>query len=296
MCSGMLHLAVLIALAVGLPDLGRPLEVPPPIPVEVVDIDDITRPKPAEKPVPVVEEAQPEDIPDAPQPPVQHAAAPPPPPPPEAPKPEIRPPEPAEPEAAAEALPEPEPLPDPEPKPEAQEKVEDDPDPPIPAPRPKPRVELAKKPEPKRKPQQDRLAAILRNVEKLQEDTPRERTAEPKQKQRSAVAAETSQPMTISEIDAIRRQIERCWNVPAGARDAENLVVSMRVVLNPDGSVRRAEILDVPRMTQDPFYRTAAESALRAVKRCSPLQVPPRKYTIWREMTLTFNPREMFGQ
>ena len=70
--------------------------------------------------------------------------------------------------------------------------------------------------------------------------------------------------MTVSELDAIRRQIEACWNLPVGARDAENLVISIAVVMNPDGTVRRAEIVDRARMARDPIFRAVAESALRA--------------------------------
>jgi hypothetical protein len=99
----------------------------------------------------------------------------------------------------------------------------------------------------------------------------------------------------MSEIDAIRQQISRCWNIPAGARDAENLVVEIRAMFNPDGSVARAEILDTGRMASDPFYRAAAESAYRAVLQCSPLQMPPKKYNVWKIVTLRFNPKEMLG-
>jgi hypothetical protein len=106
-----------------------------------------------------------------------------------------------------------------------------------------------------------------------------------------------SRPMTISEIDAIRRQIERCWNLPAGAKDAENLVVEVAVEMNADGTPRTAAIANQTRMRSDPFYRAAAESALRAVlnPRCHPFKLPPDKYDRWRTMTLVFNPKEMFG-
>ena len=43
----------------------------------------------------------------------------------------------------------------------------------------------------------------------------------------------------------------------------------------------------------DPFYRTAAESARRAVRVCEPLPVPPKKYDIWRDIYLTFDPSRM---
>jgi hypothetical protein len=105
--------------------------------------------------------------------------------------------------------------------------------------------------------------------------------------------------MTMSEIDAIRYQIQRCWSVPAGARDAGDLVVRLRVFLNPDGSLSRApEIVESARAPSvgEEYYRAAAESARRAVQVCSPLKnLPPAKYEKWRELTLTFNPKDMLG-
>jgi hypothetical protein len=42
------------------------------------------------------------------------------------------------------------------------------------------------------------------------------------------------------------------------------------------------------------FFRAAAESAYRAVKKCTPLrQLPVTKYERWRDIELTFNPKEM---
>ena len=105
-------------------------------------------------------------------------------------------------------------------------------------------------------------------------------------------------PLTISELDAIRRQIERCWNVPAGAKDAHDMVVEIHVDMNPDRTVQQAKYVDPGRVNSDPFYRTMAESAMRAILRCGrdkPLQLPPDKYDTWRSFTLSFNPKEMLG-
>jgi TonB family protein len=98
----------------------------------------------------------------------------------------------------------------------------------------------------------------------------------------------------LSEL--IRRKVESCWNVPVGARDAGDLLVEIRVVLNRDGSVISADIVDSARASADTFYRAAAESARRAVRTCSPFnELPADRYDIWQTLTLRFNPKEMLG-
>jgi hypothetical protein len=100
----------------------------------------------------------------------------------------------------------------------------------------------------------------------------------------------------ISEIDMIRQQIRECWSLPAGAREAENLSIEIKMAMNSDGTVRQARIIDQGRLELDPFFRAAAESALRAVlnPRCNPLKLPPEKFKQWQNMTLIFDPQKMF--
>ncbi len=92
----------------------------------------------------------------------------------------------------------------------------------------------------------------------------------------------------------VRQQIARCWNVPAGARDAKDLVVEVRVTVDPDGTVRQATIVDQGRLG-DPFYRAAAESARRAFFNplCRPLHLPPDKYAIWKDLVVDFSPKDI---
>jgi colicin import membrane protein len=42
----------------------------------------------------------------------------------------------------------------------------------------------------------------------------------------------------------------------------------------------------------DPTFRAVAESARRAVDRCSPLQLPPDKYSLWRDIVMSFYPED----
>ena len=103
-------------------------------------------------------------------------------------------------------------------------------------------------------------------------------------------------PMSMSEIDAIRSQIARCWVPPFGGKDAYKLVVTLRQQLASDGSVLKVDLTSESqaRAGSDTFFRAAADSARRAVQECSPLKnLPPDKYATWRDIEMTFDPKEM---
>jgi len=101
--------------------------------------------------------------------------------------------------------------------------------------------------------------------------------------------------LTLSEEDALKAQIFGCWSIPLGLPYNENLLVRIKLMLEPDGSVTRTEILDHARMNKpgQGFYKVLAESALRAVKLCQPLRVPTTGYERWKELQLNFDAREM---
>jgi hypothetical protein len=101
--------------------------------------------------------------------------------------------------------------------------------------------------------------------------------------------------LTLSEEDALKAQIFGCWSIPLGLPYNENLLVRIKLKLKPDGSVIKTEILDHARMNQpgQGFYKVLAESALRAVKLCQPLRVPTTGYERWKDLQLNFDAREM---
>lgn len=294
--SVLFHVFVVAISYFGLPHLARtPSLLDTPIMVDIVNVDELTNaPPPAPKKV--EKKVEPKEKKKASPPPKPPRQASPPPPPAK------------EPEVAA--LP-----PEPEPKPEVKKKEEPKPEPKAkPAPKPEPRLIKAK---PRRKPKPpDAFASVLKTVEKLKKQ-PRPTDKDDDKKKKKEKAAEKpedleqmvakalssrpahhdpSRPLAISEIDLVRQQIYKCWNVPAGAKGAENLSIEIGVVMNPDGTVREARIRDQARLHSDAFFRAAAESALRAVlnPRCNPLKLPPDKYQQWQTMTLNFDPRYMF--
>ena len=101
--------------------------------------------------------------------------------------------------------------------------------------------------------------------------------------------------LTLSEEDALKAQIFGCWSIPLGLPYNENLLVRIKLQLKPDGTIIRSEILDHARMNKpgQGFYKVLAESALRAIKLCQPLRVPSTGYERWKDLQLNFDAREM---
>lgn len=313
--SASLHIGLLLLILLGLPNLfHHPPPEESPIAVQLVTIAPDTkathpnpyRPKPDAKPEPPVATPapKPDPKPEPPTPiasePPPSASAPPPPAPPEPPKPEVKsapPPPPPKPvEAQAPPPPPPRP-PEPKPKPEPQQARHTPP--PAEKANPAAFAKLIKNLEDKR-PEPAQFDSLLKNLTRQQtaeaEDTP------PTRPRVAATAPPSSQPraplgsqLSASERDLIIQQIERCWVVPAGARDAQDLNIEIKAVVNPDGTVRQAAIVDGGRYAADPFFRAAADSAKRAIlnPQCSPLRVPPDKYEAWHDLDLFFNPKDL---
>jgi outer membrane biosynthesis protein TonB len=318
--SAAFHLVLGAILIVGLPKLFSPPEPQEfPVAVQLVTIAPETRathpnpePKPEAKPevpdiMPPVAKPEPKPEPPrlAPVPPPT-TAAPPHPEPQHLPETKPEPPKPAE----KVEMPKP-PLPKPpEPKPEQVKAVEKPVEAPKPVQKPEPPRQMAKQ-EPKAveqkrevKPEEKKydprqFEALLKNL------APNETAPSPDappQKAPTASAKASSQPraplgsqLTASELDMVRHQIARCWNVPAGARDAKDLVVEIKVVVDQDGTVRQATIVDQARLGRDPFFRAAAESARRAFFNplCRPLHLPAEKYAIWKDLVVDFSPKDI---
>lgn len=258
--------------------------------------------KKAETPKPLVEkkdEPKPIETPEAKvseKPEVVAAAAAAAPPPEEAKQPD---PKPQPPKAKAE----PEPKPEPEKKPpEAEALKKND----------KPKKEEAKKPEPKPLPPK-------RPERKVKVAEPRNEPEQPKfdanriaalldkrtPRRMAAVGETLSQTPTLgtatgraprlsqNEIDALRARIQQCWNPPAGAAEARDLIVQVRILFRPDGSLATEPRLLTP--VAPGYQQIAAESALRAIRRCAPYSfMPAAKYEAWKDVEVTFDPRDLF--
>jgi hypothetical protein len=292
------------------PDPTPPAPRPPPEPVAEPEPE-----VPAPEPEPEVAEPAPEPEPEVvaepepapepepvPQPEPEVVAEP-------EPAPEV-----AEPEPEQQAALEPEPSPEPAPArpqpPRSLPKPQTKPSPPpTPTPaetKPEPPQEVARAeppapPEPPRSepPKEDEFAALLRSVEEM----PRQVQGEVRQQGsgRSADAVGRARTeigeaqLSNGEIDALMRQIGGCWTLPAGIEGIEDMVVRLRIQVRPDRNVQIVTIEDQARLNRDPTFRAVAESARRAVDRCSPLNLPPDKYALWRDIVMNFYPEYAIG-
>ena len=285
------HLAILVFAVFGLPSTSPSVMLDHRV-IKAQVISETQAPEPTPKAKPAPPPPPKKVVKKAPPPPPPKPAAPPPP------KPKPAPPlDPPKPKLAEK------PKSKPEPKPEPKNAEKPKPAPPKIAPRPKVRpkpnfeqmmlktVEKLKdrpppKPKPEKKSFDQKMAALMKR--------------QPSTSSREAQRAPLGEKLSISEIDAIKRQVERCWLVPAaiGAKDVENMVVKIKMKLNPDGRLRKVRIVDRFRLETNATYKAVAESALRAVRnpRCSKFNLPLAKYEIWKDIELRFNPGEMVGR
>jgi outer membrane biosynthesis protein TonB len=286
--SGLLHGSIILLLLIGLPDFFRRDLVPPPVvPIEIVNIADITQaPAPKVQPkdeTPVQEVKEEKPVPPKPVPVIEEVIEPEP----ETPEPEPEP----KPEPVVEKSPEPELTIDdllaPLPEEKKEEKKKETP------PKKKEKKKDKKKKEKKKKKKQD-FMSILNNIDKTEASSEGKAQAEQDVDSTADHAANNiSNVLSITELDLIRRQLEACWNIPAGARDAKDLYVDVRIEMNPDATVASAVVTGSG--GGGSFAKAASDSALRAVRNpsCSPLKLPLDRYDQWKTITIRFDPKNI---
>lgn len=302
-----LHVAILLVFFVFPLFFTSKVDMEPPLTVEIATVSELTqapRSKPQDKP-PVKPQAKPKPV-EPPKPqdkPIEKPTEKPEPPKPiekpEPPKPVEKPAEkpvekPKEPEKKPEPKPQEKPKEKPKPKPDTDLDIDallKDLDKTKDKPKGKPKDKPVKKPE-----EDLDLDSVLQDLRKDQPvpETPLKESKVTSDKPMPDVRE--GDQITTSERDAVSRQFVPCWNLLAGAKGAQDMVIEIKVQASPDGTIADAHIVDTGRMAVDSAFSAAASSALRAVKnpKCSPLKLAPEKYNQWKNLTLRFNPKDMF--
>ena len=106
------------------------------------------------------------------------------------------------------------------------------------------------------------------------------------------VAAEHQLPM--SELEALRAKLISLWNPPqAVSKNPDQYVVTIRIRLSRDHRlVGQPEVLN---SGEGPLFEATRDSAIQAVIQAQPYgMLSPSTYDVWKEMTLNFNPRDVF--
>jgi hypothetical protein len=306
--SSTLHAALLVLL-LGFASAPKFEDNPESIPVETVSLSELNQSMNGEK-----------DARPAPEPP---------------PRPEPGPPSPPQPPPDLRVAEEPAPAPPPRPEPPTPPKEEAQPPPPKPAPAPPPKpVENApappvrpkepeKPPKEPEKPKPDQIAkALEREKSEPQPEKPKPaRVFDPNaiakligqtKPSTTSTASNTGNPtpqglphhdaprMSVSMASALDAWLTEsylnCWTPPPVMPEGDVYVAQIKVVFNPDGSLSARPVLLNP--PTDPAWRAHAESAMRAVRKCDPLHVPPQYapfFDEWKVETIHFDPRETQG-
>jgi outer membrane biosynthesis protein TonB len=273
--SALLHGGVVLLFLIGLPDFFRhDLEPPPIIPIEVINIADLTQ-------APDLKVKPKEDGPT------------------EEPKEKPHPPKPI---PVAEKIPEPEPETKLDPEPTEPDLTMDDLLAPIVEEKPKEKPKEKKKKEKKKeKPQKKKskkdFTKLLNDIEKTESSS--EGPTQPEQDETSTAdnaANHISDTLSITETDLIRRQLEKHWIVPAGAKNAKDFKVEIRITLNSDCTVHSTTVIKTSKPTSDATMKAFADSANRAIhksKQEGPLKLPLDRCPQLKTIVIGFDPSHM---
>ncbi len=236
---------------------GKPAETPKPV------VEKVAEPKPVEEQAPKVDAKEVKAAREAePSPPEQKPV-------------EQKPPE----QKQAEAKPDP-----------IAEKLKEE------AKKPAPKKAEAKPPMPPKKPAPPAPKFDPKKVEALLDKRDSTRMAAAGSSLNAAAALgmpkANAESMSMSELDALRSRLARLWAIPAGAKDPRELIVLVRMRLNPDGTLNGPPM--VMTSGNSPLFVAARDSAIRAVFRGQPYDMlKPEHYEQWKDIEITFDPRDM---
>lgn len=262
----------------------------------LADLKNAPTPEPKPRPVEKATQAESEPTPMREEEPVREARA-----------------EPA-PVPATEVMPEPKPkadvMPDPENAPSVAEESDAEtvrlPDTaPIPQPRPTPpKPQTAKAPERKDSEKPAREAAARAETEETEFDADQVAALIDRAKASGGGARRSDREAALGnrqdseakrlsqgELDALRSQLESCWNPPIGAVGSSEFSASVKFQVDANRQLSGA-----PAIILSSGNRQFDDSVLRAVLICNDrgFQLPEGKQAVWADIIVNFDPSDMF--
>ena len=154
-----------------------------------------------------------------------------------------------------------------------------------------------RKPPPPKPPQKqpefnpDKIAALLDKRDPTRKSvTGAEINSTPTLGAASGAAAQLSQ----SEIDALRARLYALWNPPAGAQDAGQVQIMIRIRFKRDGTLATGP--QVITSGNGPVFNAMRDSAVRAVLVGQPYtMLRPQTYETWQEIDFVFDSSKMYS-
>ncbi len=188
---------------------------------------------------------------------------------------------------AAEKVPEPAPKTEPDPIADKIKKVEKQQAKAEPKPLPPRKPPIPHKKQPKFNP--DKIAALLDKRDPQRIAATGATLAAPALGTALGSAARLSQ----SELGALRQRLMSLWNPPVGIQNPEDFVIRVRIRLGRDGKLSAPP--EVITRGNGQLFNSARDSAVRAVFRGQPFDMlKPEHYDTWKDIEVTFDPRDMF--
>ena len=114
--------------------------------------------------------------------------------------------------------------------------------------------------------------------------------------QQAGLGAQTSTPaarLSQSEMDALRGQIQRFWNIIPGLADGGDIRITVSMQLDRAGNIVGQPDVSATGGSQS-TRQTLAGSARRAVLRAQPFELPADKYDTWSQVIVNFDPSQLF--
>jgi colicin import membrane protein len=145
----------------------------------------------------------------------------------------------------------------------------------------------------------DSISALLNKVpDKAAPPPPSEATDQPTKNKGPTLGSREGRDKQISASEIamlngiIGNRLAQCWRLASAGGGSDTPVVTLRWHLRPDGSLE-GDPQVIERTRNDTLFDLAAESAIRAVRECSPFPLPREKYNVWKTITRDFDPASM---
>lgn len=160
------------------------------------------------------------------------------------------------------------------------------------------KADESKKKNPAKKKDLD-LNSLLKTLEKASEGTETKSRKESRSEKTDAQSEskgiyDDSNPISISEHQAIKQQIENNWNIPIAAKNSDQITITLNIALKPGGEVMNIKLVSKECAGADSITCQAViDSLFRAVHQASPFEnLSPSRYSAWKEFNIECHPQK----